>query len=109
MGTYFAKNMIFLKKRDDLSMIDLAEIVGRNSNTVYNYINKKSEPDITTLKKICNHFNLSYVEILDIDLSLHANENNQNEDLKTVDALRKELSAQKTAMKNKLKDFIKSL
>ena len=90
-------------------MSRLSEIIGKNSNTVYNYINGKHDPDITTLKKVCQYFNLTYVEMIDIDLQqsryTHAGEVSTNEQ----DNLINEMRAIKSSMKQEIIRFIEDL
>lgn len=53
-----------LRKQKNLSMKELGSILGLAESTISLYENGKREPDIATLKKIANYFNVSVDELL---------------------------------------------
>ncbi len=64
----FSKNFKFLRKKHGLSQVVAAEKIGISKNTVQNYEDGKSEPDISILVKICALFNVPIQNLVFIDI-----------------------------------------
>lgn len=63
-----------LRKQNKLSMKELGAILGLSESTISLYENGKREPDIATIIKIANYFNISVDELLGL-------QNKENDDI----------------------------
>ncbi len=70
MDNYFSKNLAFLREAKDLSMLDLAAIIGMGKSIIGNYEKGTAEPSATTVLKIVQYFGVSLVDLMTKDLSL---------------------------------------
>ena len=59
-----------LRKEKNISQEELAEILNISRQTISNWENSKSYPDILTLIKLCNTYKLSLDELLKEDKNL---------------------------------------
>lgn len=63
----FGKRIIELRKNKGMTQEDIAELFDVSRQTVSNWENSKSYPDITLLYKISEEFNISLDELMKAD------------------------------------------
>jgi DNA-binding XRE family transcriptional regulator len=66
----FSKNLRFLRKRGNHNQDEIALLFNKRSNTVGNWENQKSEPNLTELIKLAAFFRVSTEDLLNIDIEL---------------------------------------
>ncbi len=64
----FSKNLRFLRKRGSFKQEDISVLFNKQANTVGNWENGKSEPNLAELIKISEYFRVSVQELLNNDL-----------------------------------------
>ena len=69
-----------LRKQTGLSQESLASLLNVSRQAISKYENNQSEPDIATIKRLCDIFNVSYEELLGDDIKII--QNNKSEELK---------------------------
>ena len=58
------KTLQNLRKKKNISQEDIAEILNVSRQTIYNWENSKSYPDILILIKLCDIYKISLDELL---------------------------------------------
>lgn len=66
---YFAKNLIFLRKKTRTNQTQIASAVNKRQSTIANWENEDSEPDLTDLIGINQYFGISLDDLVFTDLS----------------------------------------
>jgi len=61
----FSENIRNLRIENDLTQEEMAKILEVSRSTVSAWENEKTEADFNTLKKIKEHFGVTYEELLD--------------------------------------------
>ncbi|WP_051312877.1 helix-turn-helix domain-containing protein [Sporocytophaga myxococcoides] len=61
---YFGENLYLLRKEKGLNQAELSEIIGVGRNTLSDYENGKSEPNLSTLIKISEFFGINIHTLL---------------------------------------------
>lgn len=59
------KNLKKIRLENKLSQKEFGEIFGYAARTVNDWEGDKTEPDLTTIKSIVKHFDISYEELFD--------------------------------------------
>jgi len=65
METKIAENIKFYRKQMKLTQVELARLLGGTSSLVSNYENGYSTPDIYTLSKLANIFDITLDELVE--------------------------------------------
>jgi transcriptional regulator with XRE-family HTH domain len=66
----FSKNLRFLRKQRELRQEEIARLFNKRANTVGNWENEKSEPNLSELASLGEYFNISLQELLHVDLEI---------------------------------------
>jgi transcriptional regulator with XRE-family HTH domain len=68
----FSKNLRFLRKRGNHNQDEIALLFRKRANTIGNWENQKSEPNLTELMKLGEFFRVSVEDLLHTDMEKHA-------------------------------------
>jgi transcriptional regulator with XRE-family HTH domain len=74
MSLPFSKNLRFLRKKGNLNQDEISVLFHKRANTIGNWENQKSEPNLAELIKLGEYFKVSVQDLLHTDLekeSLH--------------------------------------
>jgi len=74
--TSFSKSIKFYRKELGYSQEQLAEKIGISRQTLFNWENNSTSPDINQAKKISEIFKISLDDLLDIKTELKCSDNN---------------------------------
>jgi transcriptional regulator with XRE-family HTH domain len=64
----FSKNLRYLRKKSSLNQDEISNLFNKRANTIGNWENGKSEPNLTELIKLGAYFNVSLQALLNADL-----------------------------------------
>ena len=64
------QNITHLRKSNNLSMDKLADILGKSKGTIKSYEDGKTLPDSDVIYKLVHHFEISYFNLFEVDLSI---------------------------------------
>jgi len=64
----FSKNLRFLRKQRGLNQEEISRLFHKGANTIGNWENQKSEPNMEELLKLGGYFDISISELLQNDL-----------------------------------------
>jgi len=67
MSQTFAKKLKELRKKQNVTLQELATGIGSYKGTISKWENNKLEPNIEMLKRIANFFNVTVDELIDYD------------------------------------------
>lgn len=59
MNNYFAKNLKYLREKNNLSQEDLAKVLNVELGAISHWENKRREPKMDMVLKIANYFNVN--------------------------------------------------
>ena len=64
----FSKNLRFLRKKGNYKQEEIAALFNKQANTIGNWENQKSEPNLAELQKLSEYFRVDAQELLNNDL-----------------------------------------
>jgi len=64
----FSKNLRFLRKKGNYNQDEISILFNKKANTIGNWENEKSEPSLSELMKLGEHFHVSTQDLLFTDL-----------------------------------------
>ena len=67
LKNFFLSNLKLYGEKGSITQTELADMLGVKPNTISNYENKKSKPDLDDLLKIVNIFDVNVHEFLTLD------------------------------------------
>ncbi len=76
MKMNLGEKIIELRKKENLTQEKLAEKIGISRQTLFNWENNSTSPDINQAKKISEIFKISLDDLLDIKTELKCSDNN---------------------------------
>lgn len=71
----FSKNLRFLRKKGNYNQDEISILFNKRANTIGNWENEKSEPNLAELIKLCGFFEVSTADMLNKDLEKDLNGN----------------------------------
>lgn len=111
MKNYIGLNIKYLCDKNLLSQKDFGGIFGLTQAVVNAYIKEKSNPQVETIQKICQHFEITIDEFINLDLSslpqktakaFKTSEPSEvyNNDKELIKALKQTIEVQNTLIEN---------
>ena len=68
MDNFFSKNIKYLRSREGLSLVDLADKIGISKSVLNQYENGRTQPTLPILQNIVHYFGYSMDDITERDL-----------------------------------------
>lgn len=65
---FFSKNLQYLRKRENLNLEELSNILGKGKSVVNGYENGKTEPPLSVCYKVVRHFGIDLPHLVEKDL-----------------------------------------
>jgi transcriptional regulator with XRE-family HTH domain len=75
----FLRNLKYLRNKKKITQTNLARLLEVSRQTIQGYENGKAEPVISILQKICDYFEISVQQIIEVDLSNTREEEEEKE------------------------------
>jgi transcriptional regulator with XRE-family HTH domain len=72
----FSKNLRFLRKKGNFNQDEISLLFNKKANTIGNWENQKSEPNLAELVRLGEHFKVSVQELLHTDLEAQSFQQN---------------------------------
>jgi transcriptional regulator with XRE-family HTH domain len=72
----FSKNLRFLRKKGSYNQEEISILFNKKANTIGNWENQKSEPNLAELMKLGEYFKVSVQELLHTDLEAQSFQQN---------------------------------
>jgi transcriptional regulator with XRE-family HTH domain len=82
----FSKNLRYLRKKGNHNQDDIAILFRKRANTIGNWENQKSEPNLTELMKLGEFFNASVEDLLHTDMERLSESSVTNPVISTIPA-----------------------
>lgn len=71
---FFPSNIRYLREAHEIKIPQFLKIIGRSKTTLFKYEKGETQPDIDVLQRLSREFNVSYYELIEVDLEKHARE-----------------------------------
>lgn len=78
MDNFIGLNIRTLCLEHHLSQKDFGDLFSIKQSTISTYLAGRSNPQIETIQKICEHFKITVDELINIDLAQNDNHSNKN-------------------------------
>lgn len=105
---YLRQNITYLRKSNGLSMDALALIVDKSKGTIKSYEDGKTLPDSEVIQKLVNHFQVTYYNLFEVDLSNYLESTNDYSSLSKEELidLVKERDDKINTIKSRINDLL---
>lgn len=69
MKSYISVNIKYLYEQNNLTQNEFGELFGLKKGVIGTYVRGKTNPQVETIQKICEHFSISLDDFINTDLS----------------------------------------